>query len=187
MTSNIEPISKTGYLLLNPNLMITKYSRDFKRLDDETYTSNDARLINAARGTKMTLDNPPIDCSVSLINVNSPALNPYHVQSYPNYSTILPGQFTYYIDKSIEDAYFNPIFFNKAAVTKQLYVDPMNSTYTEYNRMPLIYEYNKNCIPKTFRTPYSGNCLSSIADINEQREDIMGLQMRPINRQKFFR
>jgi hypothetical protein len=180
--SLIEPINRKGYVLLNPSCAYTKMSKCFKKDSKGTYTSDDPRLSVPTRGMKMTLDCPPLDGSVYSPYINSSKFDNYR-KFYDSYKDIQGGDITYYVDNSIKDAYFNPVYNNKAFITKEIYTDPMNKTYTEFNRQPL-YDQQRNCGFQCVKL--NQNCLSSIADTSEQREDIMSFQMRTINNDRYF-
>jgi hypothetical protein len=169
MTSVIEPVYRTGYVNINPQVYTNKYSPFFKSTSTNTYIADDPRLIDVMRGGyKMQLDRPPIDSCVC--DVNSPVLNIYG-KPYHNYKDIHEGQIMYYVDNSIKDPYFEPVFFNKAFITKNMYTNPMGLVTREYNRTPL-------------NTKKQG--LSFINDSTEFREELMSLQMRTINAQKYM-
>ena len=191
-----EPNSKCGYQNLNPETLTNMYDLDYypvgtlrgsvpasdnmltrcvDRSPTRIFSSSDPRLISAAHdGMKLTLDRPPIFGEVRLKDIYvEPTLENYG-KRYKNYSDIKAGQIMYYFDKSIEDTYFHPIFENDAVALGRNYVDPMNSYKPSYERIPI----RKN------QPLYPGG-LSSIADIDEHREDIISLQMRPQNRTKY--
>ena len=97
------------------------------------------------------------------------------------YKNIGDGQITYYIDKSIEDAFFSPVFSEPAIQQKILYKDPMGSIQTIYDRVPLINTENPT-VTSVKEYPY---CLSFIQDSQSHREDIMAIQQRKNNREKW--
>ena len=191
--NQIEPLNKTGYDYLNPQVITNSYAKDFYPVDcektqiggnchDTVYTSFDPRLVSGAHnGQKLFLDTPPLDDSIKLADIyTDPNLKNYGKSIYKNYSDIKNGQIMYYIDKSIEDSLFQPNFENPANVRGNIYKDPMGSTYPEYKRYPLI---DNNFLHTKNRKYRYG--LSSIDDSNEFREDIIHLQMRPQDRRRY--
>ena len=61
-------------------------------------------------------------------------------KNYKDYRDINAGQITYYIDKSIEDAFYKPIYENNAFDTGYLYKDPMGGIKPQYERNPVIWD-----------------------------------------------
>jgi hypothetical protein len=187
-----EPANKIGYEYLNPYATSKSLASDFYKVDcgkDPTmgncsttlYSSTDPRLISAAHnGQILSLDSPPIDESIKLSEVYTDPRLKYYGQKYNNYSDINAGQITYYVDKSIEDTLFQPLFENPSNVTGKIYKDPMSSVYPEYHRTPI----KNNNVLKTKNRIYT-NGLSWLDDSNETREDIMHLQMRQHDRSRY--
>jgi hypothetical protein len=185
--SSIQPSNKSGWYELNPQVYTDKYATGFgkvpckqpKGCDDPTYTSLDPRLISAAHNGQVTvLDRPPIDGDVLLKNVYNSNLDNYGTGFMP-YDQIRDGQIVYYVDRSIEDAYFKPVFASKANEISNIYIDPMGGVKPEYTRIQEQENPSTNC-----RTPYSDN-LSFIQDTQSHREDLMSYQMRKRNQQRW--
>ena len=186
-----EPVNKTGFEFLNPLATTKSYAKDFVRVPcadgslgkdcSHVYYSSDPRLISLGHnGQVLPLDRPPIDEFVKLSEVyTDPRLN-YYGQVYGNYSDINAGQITYYIDKSIEDTLFKPLFVNDSVVDGEIYKDPMGSTYPEYKRIPL----KQQNVLKTRNRDYEHG-LSWLEDSIETREDLMNLQMRQQDRRRY--
>jgi len=191
--TDIEPADKIGYKFINPQVYTEKYAPDFQGLDcnkNETnefiplengwletskgpqVITNDPRLNSASHSQWITLDQPPIDSSMKLYDIPFDKSLDRYGQDYKTYSDINAGQILYYVDKSIEDPYYKPIFVESSQIDSYLYQDPMGSTYGYYYRTPLK---NDNHIGPT-RDNYEGG-LSWIQDSISQREDIMALQM----------
>lgn len=187
-----EPMNKSGYVYINPDAVSNIYASDFEQIQPEkspfeldypgkVYASNDPRLIsNQHNGQVMFLDTPPIDTSIKLAEIyTNPRMKEYG-KRYNDYSDINVGQITYYIDRSIEDSLFQPLFENPANVEGKIYKDPMGATYPEYERIPI----KNNSVLQTKNRTYT-NGLSWIDDSNETREDILHLQMRPQDRRRY--
>ena len=180
----IEPEKKNGYIYLNPSAMQSQYATDFFPVQSSSkvqYRSNDPRLISASRGgDRLTLDNPPIDSQINLDKIYTDKnLNNYG-KSYNTYSDIKAGQITYYIDKSIKDPFFSPLFSTPINSQGILYRDPMGSFKAQYEREPL----NSNDPINTDKKYYKGG-LSWIEDSQEHREDLLSKQMSKYNSQKW--
>lgn len=100
--------------------------------------------------------------------------NDYKTKFYKNVKDIKSGYITYYPDqRQIEDVFTAPNFINTAKIDASLYFNPMGSKMNEYNRT-----MKKNNLEKQ---------LTWIQDSSEQREDIMALQMRKMNRSLYER
>ena len=184
---NIEPTNQDGYVNLNPDVMISQYARDFQRIENSTnwpkvqFVSKDPRLISASHsGQVLTLDRPPIETQPDLDTISTDkTLNKYG-QDYRTYSDVNAGQISYYIDKSIEDPFFLPVFATSAKSFGTLYQDPMGAMKPIYDRKPLTCTNHLN----TTRNNYSGG-LSWIEDSQEFREDIISKQMARRNQERW--
>ena len=180
----IEPKKENGYIYLNPSAMQSKYATDFFPVQSRTkvqYRSNDPRLISASHGGDiLTLDNPPIDSEISLDKIYTDKnLNNYG-KSYNTYSDINAGQITYYIDKSIQDSFFSPLFSTPISSKGILYRDPMGAFKAQYERELFI----TNDPINTDKKYYKGG-LSWIEDSQEHREDLLSKQMSKHNSQRW--
>jgi hypothetical protein len=186
---DIEPKQKVGMEIYNPQAMERKYDKSFSIMCNKTqgtcnkvrYTSNDPRLISVAHnGQLLELDAPPINGAMKLKDIiDNRDLDDYG-KRYKSYSDISAGDITYYNDRSIEDAFFNPTFVNPAFVEGLMYQDPMGSMKPQYHRTPTTHRdvyVTKNA---QYRTG-----LSWLDDSNETREDIMSLQMRKMNQERW--
>jgi hypothetical protein len=183
-----EPSNKSGYYYLNPETYTDYYANDFFPIKcneynypSVVYTSNDPRLVSPAHnGQVLGLDRPAVDESVKLSEIyTDPRMKNFGIR-YNNYEDIKVGQISYYIDKSQEDALFQPNFENPSNVTSRIYKDPMGGTYPEYIRIPLKYEN----VLKTKNKTYADG-LSFLEQTNENKEDLMNLQMRNINKKRY--
>jgi hypothetical protein len=189
---NIQPEEKTGFIYLNPQVYTEKFSDEFTYMNVNKEESKeyiplkngwlqpgegkqvftlDPRLNSASHGQWTTLDKPPIDSSMKLYDIPFDKRLDKYGQNYRTYSDINAGQIMYYIDKSIEDAYFKPIFTNSSSVNSYLYQDPMGTIMAGYTLTPLK---SGNFIGPE-RNDYIGE-LSWIEDSSNQREDILSFQ-----------
>jgi len=188
----IQPIRNSGYEYYNT----LTYSNDFEKIGPEQYFSPDPRLYDSNRNIRTILNIPPIDGSVKLSQVYN--INPNYGNGYNTYTDVNAGQISYYNDKSIENPYFSPNFVDKALVESILYKDPMGAIRPQYNR----YQIENTCgckdkcrKDKCHKNKCKNKCrkdkcckdinLSFINDTQSYREDLMSLQMRKINEQKW--
>ena len=182
---SIEPVYKSGYEILNPQVMTEKFSTSFnqEKTNNETcnsiaYTNLDPRLYSAARNQRLVLDNPPIQSkrNLNMIN-NDTSLNSYG-KRYTDYQSINAGQIVYYLNNSTKGVDLTPVFTTPSYIHGYDYKDPMDSIKPQYVRTPLINTSKCNTGNK------QGN-LSFINDTTAHREDIMHYQMAVNNRQKY--
>jgi len=177
---------KDNYVFLNQSK--TKYACDFnpvqepqRRFPKGQWVSNDPRLISAAHsGQIMSLDCPPIDGRIPLDKVATDKSLDGYGKYYTTYSDINAGHITYYINNSISDPYFEPLFTSNARTTGKLYRDPMGAFKPQYEREPLIRKDPIN----SDKNVYEGG-LSWLQDSQEHREDILASQMRKHNEQRW--
>ena len=187
--NQIEPKNLNGYTYINPYTISKSYDKNFQVIDDPTankdgkvYISNDPRLISATHfGQMLELDRPPINEDVKLDEIYTNPNMKYYGQTYNSYSDINAGQIMYYIDKSIQDAEFEPIFTNNSVVKGTMFKDPMGAMKPQYNRTSII---NTNLLD-TKHNNYKDVGLSWIRDSQESREDLLALQMRKHNEQRY--
>lgn len=188
LSNAIEPRNKQGWVEINPQVYTEKYDPTFSQVKCQTakgcpqpsWVSADPRMYYPQTDTYMALDRPPINGNVRLDNVYNESLDGYGIGFTP-YEKIRDGQIVYYVDRSIEDAFFKPNFSDKSRETAVLYQDPMGSLKPEYNREPLINTENP-----TVTTALSyPDCLSFIQDTSSFREDLMALQMRKRNQERW--
>lgn len=189
--SNIEPTNNSGYEYLNPQVSQNLFSRDFQKFSCEgnksqqddrfancntVYASSDPRLIDVPRSEIMPLDRPPYDSAIKLNEIyTDPKLRNYG-KGYRTYSDIYAGQISYYVNRSQEDAFYEPNFTTSSQMIGTLYKDPMGSIKPQYDIYPLtcnnpITSHNDN---------YEGE-LSWIQDSQFHRQDLMAKQMRTRN------
>lgn len=147
----------------------------------ETYqsTSHDPRLIGVLHsGQYMNLNTPPVSGTVDLANIPfDKSLNGYG-QKYQKYSDVDGGQIQYYTDTDTMDAYFKPNFTTPSETKGFLYVDPMGAVKPQYQRK------TQNCCDPV-NDPKCGDCLSWMHDSTAHREDLMSLQMRKMNQERY--
>lgn len=176
-----EPKKQNGISILNPEALNNKYANDFYPIDyGKRWGSNDPKLFSASHEQVLTVDRPPIDGRIPLEKIyTDTSLNGYG-KNYRNYSDISAGHITYYIDKSIEDPFFEPLYTNKIISSGQIYKDPMGGIKPEYERRPL----RQNDPINMDRSSYNG-CLSWMEDTQEHREDLLSKQMRKYNQQRW--
>ena len=162
-----------------------------------TYLSTDPRLISASHnGDKLALDTIPRNGKVQFSAFGTDALarncsNPRicneksptdeideYKKVYNNYSDINGGDISYYYASDLAHPFIPQLFTcnkkilskgTKPLVTKEHYIDPMDSYKPHYCREPI----------------YSHNCLNWIKDSQFHREDLMSKQLWNRNQSNF--
>lgn len=176
-----------GWKAINPDVYADKYDPYFGSStncpkDKAVFRTPDPRSISTIRGGQhLTFDKPPINGNVQLKNIYKKVWDGYGIGVKP-YDKINDGQIQYYTDKSIENAFFSPVYGTKAKENAVLYKDPMGSMKPEYNREAVINTHN----PATECIDCYPYCLSWMQDTQSHREDLMSLQMRKTNQEKWM-
>lgn len=112
--------------------------------DKKGYTYfNDARVVDSFRGIRTVLDSPAtvgwdkgMDATLS---ENNPS---YKLGSYKNYNGMNNAQINYYVDKSISQPFYEPIYTLSSEVDKMVFVSPMDSVQPAYNKIPITSTLN---------------------------------------------
>ena len=188
-----EPVARTGTFTLNPGVLSKdKFDPNFNAIDSKTcprsscsgttYLSSDPRLFNAASGDWMQLDRPPLVSTPKLNTLKSDKKLNCYGQGYKSYNDVNAGQISYYINRELEDAFFEPLFTKKATAVGTMYQDPMGVMRPQYERFP-----NEKFDPvlENACDAKGDSCLSWIRDSQHHREDLLASQMRKHNEQRF--
>jgi hypothetical protein len=184
-----EPRLQEGQTTLNPQVLTQKYAKDFQEVacpnqnscPQKQYASMDPRLVSSLHsGQVQTLNLPPITGDIKLEALLHESLLDKYGQGYKDYADVNAGQIMYYVSKDQEDPYFPPNFVTSATATGVLYKDPMGAMKPRYNRKPLT---DDNPIGPE-RSNYEG-CLSWMQDSLSHRQDLMSLQMRKGNQERY--
>lgn len=152
-------------------------SPDFVKTPECGYKSTrpDGRLYDTSRNYKMKLDIPPIQVVYDLKHDNvdgKPKYNNYG-RNYDSYESVNAGQIQYYIDKEIAQPFFSPVYSMPSETHGTVYTDPMGTKKPQFTKT-----FNNSRLQHT-------NMLSSIEDTTKHREDIMSLQQRKHNEQRY--
>lgn len=138
--------------------------QDFEPNPDGTVTSYNPKVFDAARAIRPAMDRPSTTGSVPLCKVyTDPNLDNYTPFNVNN------GQITYYIDNSIKDAFYQPVYDIPFSTVGYMYVDPMSSVKPHYNLI------NSNASVFNFSN------LSSINDSAFHRENLIASQQAKYN------
>lgn len=193
--TNQQPQNEYGWNTLNPDAYNSKidpsfhYPRsggraDIKSCSEKGWVSENPKQFDVLRYQSIILDRPPTNGNVNLIDVYSDKYNNYgnlQTGGYSEYENIIDGDVTYYVDKSIKDAFYHPVFAEPAIASTILYQDPMSAMRPQYERKAVINTEN----PTTTTPKYYPYSLSFIQDSQSYREDLMALQQRKHNESKW--
>ena len=131
---------------------------------DGSVISMNPKTFDAPRAIRMRLDRPSTTGSVPLCNIyNAP-----HLDNYTPYN-VNNGQITYYIDNSIKDAFYRPVYSMPFQTASYQYVDPMTSEKPHY----VFIQQNKDI-----------DCFSPLSSINDSsfhRENLIAAQQAKYN------
>ena len=170
--------------VINPGVVLSKESNQFGKpsRDSHSYVSkkNDARIIDPAKGGFIqTFSSPPISGSVKPENMYLPRAFQAGGQ-YNSYKDINIGQITYFVDPATKNPFYQPVYSqSEVEVERKMYIDPMGTVKPEI----LIKQKDVNQTTK-----YIGNMgygLTSLRDSTSHREDLMALQRRKFNSQRW--
>jgi hypothetical protein len=130
---------------------------------------SDSRVIDPVRDIKTILDKPAEVGSVDMDLVSS-LDNSNYGSIYRTYSDIKNGQIAYYVDPSISQPFFSPVYTLSSYVDKTIFKDPMDSIKPEYIKTPITTTLN------------SVSSLQDTRDALSFREDLMSKQQNLYNR-----
>jgi hypothetical protein len=182
-----EPNNKEGYKWINKPDGGLQVSKGFESVTcpencacpGTTYISHDPRLLDVRRNILTKLDRPSYTGEVNLKDIYNKDLNGYGRSFYADYADIDTGQIGYYYDRSIEDAFYKPVYDIPSKVTGVLYQDPMSNMKPQYIKEPIMKSDPINGPEDNFA------CLSFVSDTNGFREDIIARQQLKNNQQKY--
>jgi hypothetical protein len=186
--TDVEPSDKQGFAKINNELEEQHLDRSYHQIQyakkgdacEIAFTSDDPRLIDVPRAQRVALNSPPFNSGMNLTKIyTDPRMGEYG-KHYRSYRDINTGDIVYYVDKSIEDPFFNPNFVTSAQMKATLYRDPMGEIKPQFERYPLKPDNHLN----TTKCEYDGG-LSWISDSQEFRQDLMSYQMRKHNEQRW--
>lgn len=186
LSEQIQPnSSKNSIDEINSEVYLNKLAQGYEKVPCkiegyQTWISPDPRLYDTTRNVYLYLDRPPSTGDVRLKNIYDKKYTNYGTTIKP-YDKIDDGQIVYYIDRSIEDAFYSPVWSEPAINQAELFKDPMGAMKPEYNRVPLINKDNPT-ITTANNYPY---CLSFLQDSQSYREDLIALQQRKNNQSKW--
>jgi len=100
---------------------------------EETYVYGwDSRMVDA-RGMRLELDQPAKVGAVDMDDVYK-IDNSGYGGVYADYTKMNNGQIAYYVDKSISQPFFDPVYTLTSTVDKQILLDPMTNPKPDYSK-----------------------------------------------------
>jgi hypothetical protein len=189
--NQIEPKVGDKYTFLNSEGISQQYDKRFIGIDPKITRSydnivyipkeNDSRIFSSTHGGEvMALDRPPISSNITEKTIYTDPTFKEYGKMYGDYNDIKAGQILYYLDESIQDTLYKPLFINSANIDGIMYKDPMGSFKPQYNRTPVK-------IPNLLETTHNNNHgeLTWLRDSQETREDLLASQMNRNNKNKY--
>jgi hypothetical protein len=143
---------------------------DYKIVDNGIFYPSDGRIIDSVRDMRTILDKPAEVGSVNM-DLVSQFDNSNYASNYHTYSDIKNGQIAYYVDPSISQPFFAPVYTLSSYVDKTIFKDPMDSIKPEYMKTPITSTLYSTC-PSSQTT----------RDALFFREDLMARQQNLYNR-----
>jgi hypothetical protein len=129
-----------------------------------SFVSMNPKTMDPIRNIRTKLDRPSTTGSVPLCRVyDSPHLDNYTPHNVNN------GQITYFIDRSIKDAFYDPVYQIPYQTYRYAYTDPMGSEKPHYalvHRNADVFQYTR---------------LSSMNDASFHRENLTASQQAKFN------
>ena len=92
----------------------------------------DSRTVDA-RGMRLELDKPAMVGAVDMNDVYK-INNSGYGGVYPTYSAINNGNIAYYVDQSISQPFYDPVYTLSSTVNKNILLDPMNNPKPDYSK-----------------------------------------------------
>lgn len=178
-----EPINdKHGKYILNSSVMANdkfdpNFHIDVNSCNKPSYINSDPRLYNAMAAQWLHLDKPPLLSTPKLNTINTDKSLNFYGKHYKSYSDVNAGQIVYYINRDTEDAFFEPLYVTKAEAVGTLYQDPMGAIKPQWDRIGKNYN---PILEKDIEGPSS-----FMKDSLFHREDLLSLQMRKMNKQRY--
>jgi len=107
---------------------------DYHRHADGTYFYGwDSRTVDAARGLRTMLDQPAKVGAVHMDDVYK-IDNSGYGGVYPTYGAMNNGNISYYVDQSVSQPFFDPVYTLSSTVDKSVLMDPMNNPTPQYTK-----------------------------------------------------
>lgn len=99
----------------------------------ETYVYGwDSRMVDA-RGMRLELDQPAKVGAVNMDDVYK-IDNSGYGGVYKNYMEMNNGQIAYYVDQSVSQPFFDPVYTLTSTVDKEILLDPMTNPKPDYSK-----------------------------------------------------
>ena len=140
---------------------------DYIKQKNGTYLSYNPKSYDVRRAIRVPLDKPSQVGSIPLCNLYTNK----QLRHYTPYD-MNKGQIQYYIDDSIKDAYYKPIYDIPFSTMAYMYTDPMTSEKPHY----VLVNSNEDV------DDYS--VLSSISDSTFHRENLIASQQAKRNQER---
>ena len=134
------PVS-SSYQVMNPQpqkdtfinqLGLTPMTDYHTQKDGTVFYGWDSRVVDA-RGIRMTLDKPAMVGAVDMNDVHK-VDNAGYGGVYPTYAAMNNGNIAYYVDQSISQPFYDPVYTLSSTVDKKILLDPMDNPKPDYTK-----------------------------------------------------
>ena len=106
---------------------------DYHKTKDGTYQYGwDSRTVNS-RGMRLKLDQPAMVGAVNMDDVYK-IDNSGYGGVYQTYADINNGNIAYYVDQSVSQPFFDPVYTLSSTVNKCILLDPMDNPKPDYSK-----------------------------------------------------
>jgi hypothetical protein len=152
-----------------------------KKENKVVYAGSNTLLIDPIRAQLLMLDRPHLTGTLPVGDVPKDQIYTKEISKYggvyQTYGDINAGNIQYYLSKDISDPYYLPNFITPSIVKTDVWIDPMSNIKPQYPRQSLK-AYGWDPCNKD-------DCDSFTHDSLEFRQELMELQQRKVNQQRY--
>lgn len=133
ISSNYEPMNRQPQNDVFLNRLGLTPMTDYHLTKDGKYQYGwDSRTVDA-RGMRLVLDQPAMVGAIDMDDVYK-IDNSGYGGVYQTYSDINNGNIAYYVDKSVSQPFFDPVYTLSSTVNKNILLDPMTNPKPDYSK-----------------------------------------------------
>lgn len=138
---------------------------DYRLTKNNTYLyGSDGRMVDA-RGMRLELDQPAKVGAVNMDDVYK-INNCSYGGVYSSYGCINNGNIAYYVDESISQPFFDPVYTLSSTVSKNILLDPMDNPKPEYSK------YVNSTLKSVVNDQFARDQLSFREDLTSRQQNL---------------